>query len=330
MPIQFNQHKTFYSSYGQNRDFWPKGEKERNPNKFYELLASPYGRGLLSGKQDLLRIIAEQAYYASGRPYYLVYPCILDLIDRIPDATPMRAITLPGVPDVTNLGGPYLGKMVETTTRPPLGLQAAAEEASSAGLVSAQCIALRFPEGCDHLSILACFVTLGSSQLVGLHCNIRDPQGRPGLLMRDSCVNITDLNNNEPDDTLGDLLKDISAQDTRRGVPPGERWYRGIRALACLGMLVESGAGFLERDLLSRDAGKPETPEAIERARKAKGLGWSLGEALERTPHMRRPHFAIRHTGPGRRVPLLRPIRGAVIKAKKLTSVPTGLEANEE
>lgn len=63
-----------------------------------------------------------------------------------------------------------------------------------------------------------------------------------------------------------------------------------------------------------------------ERKAKNKGVfGWSVGKNLEVTPHFRRPHWAIRHFGPkGKSVPKIVPIKGCKVKGGKLTTVPTG------
>lgn len=62
----------------------------------------------------------------------------------------------------------------------------------------------------------------------------------------------------------------------------------------------------------------------VEKAKRRGIVGWRIGEEYESIPHYRRPHFGLRHTGPGRTVPRIVPIKGAVVHRDKLTRVPTG------
>lgn len=83
-------------------------------------------------------------------------------------------------------------------------------------------------------------------------------------------------------------------------------------------------------DVLKDDQGRYETAseewkrKAEDKARRRGVFGWSVGKHIEVAPHVRRPHWAIRHTGPNRSVPKIVPVRGCKVKAKKLTEVPTG------
>ena len=63
---------------------------------------------------------------------------------------------------------------------------------------------------------------------------------------------------------------------------------------------------------------------AEEKAKKRGVFGWSIGKSIEVTPHIRRPHFALRHTGPGGKIPKIVAVKGCVVKMNKLTKVPTG------
>lgn len=96
------------------------------------------------------------------------------------------------------------------------------------------------------------------------------------------------------------------------------------------------GVSLLARDerfakpiLLQRDADKQfrtseELQVAIERAKRRGRNGMAIGKDLELSPHMRRPHFAIRWTGKGAAVPRLVPVKGAVVSRSKLYPIPTG------
>jgi hypothetical protein len=62
-----------------------------------------------------------------------------------------------------------------------------------------------------------------------------------------------------------------------------------------------------------------------EQKAKSKGVfGWSIGKNIKVTPHFRRPHFALRHTGPNGSIPKIVAVKSCMVKVNKLTRVPTG------
>jgi hypothetical protein len=64
--------------------------------------------------------------------------------------------------------------------------------------------------------------------------------------------------------------------------------------------------------------------KAERRARKEKKVGWNIGKNIQSIPHFRRPHFALRYTGPNGSIPKIVPVKSCMVKRNKLTSVPTG------
>lgn len=92
-------------------------------------------------------------------------------------------------------------------------------------------------------------------------------------------------------------------------------------------MLLAADPDFIKPVLLKADEGKT-TPieERIARAKNRGVYGFTIGEDIERCPHFRRPHFAIRWTGKGAAIPKLVPVKGAVIGKEIMTTVPTGYE----
>lgn len=86
----------------------------------------------------------------------------------------------------------------------------------------------------------------------------------------------------------------------------------------------------IEPDILSRDAHKwdsaseSERQAMIDRARRRGKNGFTIGREMDSMPHFRRPHFAIRHTGKGKTIPKIVPVKAAVVHREKLTRVPTG------
>ncbi|TXH16511.1 MAG: hypothetical protein E6R03_05400 [Hyphomicrobiaceae bacterium] len=100
----------------------------------------------------------------------------------------------------------------------------------------------------------------------------------------------------------------------------------GVLMLAC-------DSRYCEPILLNRDKQKRLTEEdkkkAQNRARNRGVYGFDIGKDVEISPHFRRPHFAIRWTGEGRKVPKLVPVKGAVINKRLLEEIPTGYDGDE-
>jgi len=62
----------------------------------------------------------------------------------------------------------------------------------------------------------------------------------------------------------------------------------------------------------------------VAKAQRRGKVGWNVGRQIEVTPHVRRPHFAIRWTERGRAVPKLVPVKGSVVHRQLAEKVPTG------
>lgn len=165
-----------------------------------------------------------------------------------------------------------------------------------------------------------------------LVCTCRDAGGNPKLIISGQGVDYlaTSLSDTGPmhfnlDDTrtFDDVLEDSTdkwSESSRVSIKPMLRLVLGV-------LLMSQDPSIVTADVLSKDSRKYEEtndPKYIERARKRGIVGWSIGEKYESCPHIRRPHFGIRHTGKGRTIPRIVPIKGAVVHQKKLTTVPTG------
>ena len=95
-------------------------------------------------------------------------------------------------------------------------------------------------------------------------------------------------------------------------------------------MFLASDPDYIKPMILKADGNKT-TPmeERIERAKRRGVFGFTIGEEIERSPHFRRPHFAIRWTGKGAAIPKLVPVKAAIIGKEIMTTVPTGFEASD-
>lgn len=95
--------------------------------------------------------------------------------------------------------------------------------------------------------------------------------------------------------------------------------------------LLSKDERFAEPILLRKDRHKKFATEedyqrAVARAYRRGRHGIAIGRELESetSPHVRRPHFGIRWTGKGGKIPRLVPVKGCVVKRDKIYPVPTG------
>jgi len=95
--------------------------------------------------------------------------------------------------------------------------------------------------------------------------------------------------------------------------------------------LFANDPDFFSPDVIASDAAKFDASSdqefrqrLIDKAKKRGIVGWRIGQEYETIPHFRRPHFALRHTGKGRTVPRIVPVKGCVVHREKMTKVPTG------
>ncbi len=84
--------------------------------------------------------------------------------------------------------------------------------------------------------------------------------------------------------------------------------------------LIEPEPIDADRDKWERD----HDPALIAKAERRGKRCWSIGKHIEVAPGFRRPHFAIRWCGKGGNDPQLRPIKGCLVRRHKIEEVPTG------
>lgn len=100
--------------------------------------------------------------------------------------------------------------------------------------------------------------------------------------------------------------------------------------------LLEDDPSIIQPDVLAADRNRfdrstdpEERQKLIDKAKRRGIVGWRIGEQYESMPHFRRPHFGLRHTGKGGSVPRIVPIKGAIVHRQKMTDVPTGYLAED-
>jgi hypothetical protein len=122
----------------------------------------------------------------------------------------------------------------------------------------------------------------------------------------------------------------VDSDDSPTGKPATEWLTRTGISAALFVSLVERDPDIVEPVLLARDEHKREdaTPEQlavmVARAARRGENGIHIGRSLETMPHYRRPHHALRWTGPGRTIPRIVWIKPTIVHRDVATRVPTG------
>jgi hypothetical protein len=144
------------------------------------------------------------------------------------------------------------------------------------------------------------------------------------------------------------------AKDLKKTCPPADVWYKQCRVdlerrsenwmIQSL-LAVEAGwyddhrpyysvyPSMVEPDVLRRDLPKWERshdPAIVARAIRNGKRGWLVGAKLEVIPHVRRPHMALRWTGPGGKVPRIVPVKGSIVHREIIEHLPTGRLDDED
>lgn len=124
-------------------------------------------------------------------------------------------------------------------------------------------------------------------------------------------------------------------EDSVSMTPTDVSLLRSLAGLTIGILLLAADPEYCTPILLNRDKRRNlKTPndidKAVERAHRRGVVGFDLGKDIETSPHFRRPHFAIRWTGKGGKVPMLRPVKGSIINRRLLGEIPTGYADEED
>jgi hypothetical protein len=119
------------------------------------------------------------------------------------------------------------------------------------------------------------------------------------------------------------------------GVPiPQEAITALVKLCACIA-LIDKDSDIIAPDILVADKAKWEVASdaarlaLLEKAKRRGKNGWNIGADIQHAPHYRRPHSALVRVGKGRMLTRIVMRKGAVVHRGKLTSIPTGFDAEE-
>lgn len=271
---------------------------------YYETLNwQEHSAELVSYNNTLGQLYAEARWLAAKRPFYDVYPSVAEAFMKV-DLAKIRL-------DQINL------PLEDLMIRFQVGheLQASPNMLVKSILVSkSEALQDRYAKGTRGLlvsindgSVLksagvgVCFVTHSVIGLV-LHQGVTVEEG----LARGRVVGVTQLAS-DPTDQVG-----------------VDNVLRLIVALC----LLKDNPDLIEPEPIEADRTKWEAthdPKLLEKAARRGLRRWSVGKRITVAPGFRRPHFAIRWMGHGEpKEPVLRPIKGCLVRRQRVTEIPTG------
>lgn len=249
-------------------------------------------------RKQLVSFRAEQLWHSSGRPYYNVWPIVYDIMKGVKLTVRWNDIALP-----------YDGML------------------------------FRFPAGHELLGCRTMLLARQAEIIAGLpgcvmYCSQSPSTTALGQVVQ--AVGVMPLLPENEDQTIEQALEEAAvAYET---TSEQERIIKTHTAtmfrLAAFAALLVRGEDLITPVILSKDRERWEKADEAERkwleqrAANRGGPGFDIGkkcqEEKNRNPHYRNPHLCLFWTGEGRGVPLVRERRGAFVKAKSLTEVPTG------
>lgn len=248
----------------------------------------------------------ETQWVKDSRPYYNVYPAIIDMLLRLD-----------------------LSRVMVKDLQPPNGLTA---------------IIVNLPEGnriinettdAWHmmLSVGSCEHVSGDSIIaLGWHYGeyIESIPGWDVSFMHECAVR------KDGTTTLQDILE-LTTPKMNASECFGEQiTYDATSKLLKLGAaicLIDSDSDLLLQEVLSKDVAEvvrdPNRRQHLaDRARRRGKVGWTLGERVQMTPGERRPHPALYHTGKGGKIPKILMRSGCMVNRKVFEEIPTGYLEN--
>ena len=299
--MEWNAYQTKYEHYKRY-----SGNKRKSVIDFYEDAVEskqPYS-GKTYADDHVFLHLAEMAWHELRRPFYRVYPVIFPCLEKI-SLDIDSVFTFP--PDTVK---PYIYDE--------------AHQHYSGKELAFNPISVVFPKNSVKCSVegVSCYLT--GMLLCGFY-----EDGQPirsvSIFQYDTAA--IAMNRTVPGHTVKDKLEERRAA---RGDECTEESAKMYRIAIALNLLSRDNSELLKPLVLKKDREKFENADdelkrrLIERAQNRGLNGFELGGCLESSPHVRRPHFAIRWTGKGGKVPKLRPIKASVVNRKKITEVPSG------
>jgi hypothetical protein len=249
-------------------------------------------------KLEASSLSCEQQWHLDRRPYYDVYPGIIELLLRLKLDFPVEQLTTP-VDDI----GTILVRLPANNNPMSFAFDGKSHHLRAALVgfgYSAE----------SRENVLQIWFDIGEFGI----------GGRPVYTMRTLVCHA----DRSVEDAINAGQRHISA-DVGIQIPL-EFQVKALK-LICSLLLLADDDRIIEPDVLSEDRSKYDGThdrKYVERAVRRGKIGWSIGKHIEMIPHYRRPHMALFWTGKGRTIPKIGLRKGAVVKRTVVGEVPTG------
>lgn len=266
-------------------------------------------------KVDSLRYEQEFNWLRCKRPYYNIWPGVVDHLIRLDlSKVPSEMVNLPSMIPLIPAG------TLEGMTR---GTARRCEEVS-------RTLNFRFPPGHPSLSYEDSDGTTRTMNSA-LVCVDRKPDG-------DMLIIFMDFGGLSPDGTrlvlfrchplkpgtnLGGVYDDVPTNSP----VPRDVCDKILKLIVASTLISQGEDGLIEPDVLSADRweySRSKDPALVDKARERGKNGYNIGMDIEVSPHWRSPCLALYWTGKGRTTPRVRMRRGSIVHRKAVAAIPTG------
>jgi len=267
-----------------------------------------------SRRRDIMNCITESAWALDGRPYYRVWPKILDVLLRL-DLETIRGSMIKALPysiaihlPDTGAGIKYHGAHVESIFVSPYRHF----ESQKSVFIEAKVAEQAIEAGSPHI------VVPGDAGYVpGITVQIDAVKGpKNDRYFEKSFCSLQDA-------PIENALQRIAVKGLRI---PVECVRDCVRLYCTICMIDNKECNLVDRIDKEAKAHKLEkaTEDELLEAIADMSRGFDIGAGIEVMPHVRRPHFGIRWCETGKQTPRIVPIRGSIIHKDKIEEVPTG------
>jgi hypothetical protein len=292
--MQFNDWTTLYHHY---RTILKKQRPDRlnRFEKFYDYEITEARQNGMPVEVAFLE--DEKMFFSNKRPYYNVYPGIIEPLTRVRlNAVPAKWICPPLSALLVRL----------PTTDNPISFEHAGMVYPLLGLLAVSKSSVVRGE-----MMIDIWLDIGETGAFDRPVyTLRSFRCTDGLSVEDS------------------IARGIPHPSKRVGVPVPLEFQRTAVKLFCSLCMLDDDDSVIEPDVLREDELKyrqTKDKKYVDRAFRRRGtIGWNVGKSIEKTPHWRRAHFAICWMGRGRTTPKLRPRKGAFVKRTVVGQIPTG------
>ena len=288
--MKWNEHPTLFKAYSELLELRTGTVKARAKLVYDEIIRSSG----VKGQNLAMEVKAEAVWTANDRPYYDLYPGIAGAFTKV-DLSKVRG-------DQIKLPLPQL------LIRLPVGHELKHSEKAPA---------IR--------SILVSEVTMHGLEIPGWMVSTNDGSMEHFKGFSVPLHTVTGFGF-IPGQSVSDVLEISRNRGRTDGDVDNAEVDLAVKVLVTL-CLLRSNPDLIDPLPLEADRAKWEDthdPKLLEKAARRGKRGWAIGKHIEVAPGFRCPHFAIRWMGTkGNYTPVLRPVKGCLVRKKAVTEVPT-------